>query len=171
VSVTPQRGVFRVHQGADGNRCLGSGMAPASTDGHSPPAHSEQRAETASAPTPPASEPIATGGPASTSVHGPLRILAVLHLALAVLVTLGVLISSPDHLSAISIESTYGGDAYTGIQNAAADTEASIVRAANQQMDDMHDTKVLLSLLFLGAGLIHITIAFRRATNATTSVG
>ena len=87
-----------------------------------------------------------------------LRVLALLHLLAAIVLTIGVLTSSPAHLTRQSSEVSYGGDAYTGIQNAASETEAAVVSQSNQQMDDMHDVKVILSLIFLGSALVNVAV-------------
>jgi hypothetical protein len=84
--------------------------------------------------------------------------------------------TSVPSLTAKSSHTLYGGDAYTGIQNAASDTEQSVVdgvnalgetakalavESAQRQQDLLSQIQIGLGMLIISAGLINVTVAFR----------
>lgn len=72
-----------------------------------------------------------------------------------------MLFASFDELKSSTEISAYGGDAYTGIQNAAAYTEQAVIEAANSQGEDARDLKRVLAGLLIGSGLLNIAVTFR----------
>ena len=83
------------------------------------------------------------------------------------------------HLTAASQQQSYGGDAYTGIQNAASDTEHAVVDGVNVMTDTQvalarssaeqrHDIAahiaVGLGALVIGVGVANFTQALRRSS-------
>lgn len=90
-------------------------------------------------------------------------------------------VSTPS-LSASSGQVSYGGDAYTGIQNAAANTESAVVDGVNelgtfelalqQAMDDQESRRSQsmqfelrngLGFLIIGIGVLNFTVALTRS--------
>lgn len=72
---------------------------------------------------------------------------------------------------------TYGGDAYTGIQNAAADTEVAVIEAGNASMEQARENLAtqleqageqwrhlytVLAMLVVAVGLATFTLALQR---------
>lgn len=128
-----------------------AGAAP-STDSPRPPAGP------AASPSP-TLPPSAVTAPSGSGVG--LKLLAALHLVGALVLGAPQLGEEAQELSSNAEHESFGGDAYTGIQNAAADTENAVVEAANSQAADLQDVKRLMGGLLIGSGLLHVGIAFR----------
>lgn len=103
--------------------------------------------------------PSAVAAPSGSGVG--LKLLAALHLVGALVLGAPELGDEAPELSSAAERTSYEGDAFTGIQNAAADTENAVVEAANAQAADLQDVKRLIGGLLIGSGLLHVGIAFR----------
>jgi hypothetical protein len=115
--------------------------------------------------------------------------LATLWLIASVIVGVQVIQAKPAEVSALRVPTPslsassehlfYGGDAYTGIQNAASDTEHAVVQGVNQlaafqlalQRADSRrartthsETQKGLGFLIIGVGVLTFTVALTRTT-------
>ncbi|QAY62448.1 hypothetical protein ET495_03345 [Xylanimonas allomyrinae] len=73
--------------------------------------------------------------------------------------TIQTLTRAEGELNTRSYRSAYGGDAYTGIQNAASDTEAAVVDGANRTAERLANVEesIVTGTNALGAQMISVT--------------
>jgi hypothetical protein len=121
--------------------------------------------------------------------------LAMLWLIASVIVGLKLIQDEPDEVSALGVPTPtlsassehifYGGDAYTGIQNAASDTEHAVVEGVNQlaafqlalqqamaEQDSRRSSSMQsemqkgLGFLIIGLGVLNFTVALTRTSKS-----
>lgn len=120
---------------------------------------------TATAPVPSAAESLAKPAPGPIS-RGDMIALACTAIWMIAMVIIGISLvsaSSPQINGPTPFDyEAYGGDAYTGIQNAAVDTAATVAEAANAQLAAMDQIQHGLGWLLIASGLIVFTLVYQR---------